>query len=87
VASIAVHSRSRRYAHSRRTISIARLLHLLRRFNVPVYGTDYHTGILAPTLIEAEFRERADLRTIVPLKIFEGRSVYFRADSGDSFYA
>src|SRR5229473_5799846 len=49
---------------------IGALAHLLRRFNVPVYGSDITLAFVRRRLIEAEFDEPADLRTIVPRKIF-----------------
>ena len=49
---------------------IGALAHLLRRFNVPVYGTDITLAFVRHRLIEAEFDEPVDLRTIVPRKIF-----------------
>src|SRR6266851_3438239 len=50
---------------------IGALAHLLRRFNVPVYGTDITLAFVRRRLVEAEFDEPADLRTILPRKIFE----------------
>src|SRR6266853_1913156 len=50
---------------------IGALAHLLRRFNVPVYGTDITLAFVRRRLVESEFDETADLRTIVPRKIFE----------------
>src|SRR5260370_2389405 len=49
---------------------IGALAHLLRRFNVPVYGSDITLAFVRRRLIEAEFDEPADLRTIVPRNIF-----------------
>ncbi len=50
---------------------IGALAHLLRRFNVPVYGTDITLAFVRRRLVEAEFDEPADLRTILPRKVFE----------------
>lgn len=50
---------------------IGALPHLLRRFNVPVYGTDVTLAFTRRRLIEANFDDTADLRTIAPRQIFE----------------
>jgi ribonuclease J len=50
---------------------IGALPHLLRRFNVPVYGTDITLAFVRRRLIEAEFFDGTNLRTIVPRTIFE----------------
>src|SRR6266852_1770388 len=50
---------------------IGALPHLLRRFNVPVYGTDITLAFVRRRLIEAEFDDPADRRNIVPRKVFE----------------
>ena len=50
---------------------IGALPHLLRRFNVPVYGTDVTLAFTRRRLIEANFDDDADLRTIAPRQIFE----------------
>ncbi len=50
---------------------IGALAHLLRRFNVPVYGTDVTLAFTRRRLTEAELDEPADLRTIVPRGVFE----------------
>jgi mRNA degradation ribonuclease J1/J2 len=50
---------------------IGALPHLLRRFNVPVYGTDVTLAFTRRRLIEADFDGAADLRTIAPGQTFE----------------
>jgi len=50
---------------------IGALPHLLRRFNVPVYGTDVTLAFTRRRLIEANFDDAADLRTIAPRQVFE----------------
>jgi ribonuclease J len=50
---------------------IGALPHLLRRFKVPVYGTDITLAFLRRRLIEAEFDEPVDLRTITARHPFE----------------
>ena len=50
---------------------IGALAHLLRRFNVPVYGTDITLAFTRRRLADAEFDERVDLRTIEPRHPFD----------------
>ena len=50
---------------------IGALPHLLRRFNVPVYGTDITLAFVRRRLVEAEFFDPTNLRTILPRTIFE----------------
>ena len=50
---------------------IGALAHLLRRFNVPVYGTDITLAFTRRRLADAEFDDPVDLRTIVPRHVFE----------------
>src|ERR1700688_522816 len=50
---------------------IGALAHLLRRFNVPVYGTDITLAFTRRRLADAEFDDPVDLRTIVPRHAFE----------------
>jgi ribonuclease J len=50
---------------------IGALPHLLRRFNVPVYGTDITLAFTRRRLVDAEFDEPIDLRTITPRHPFE----------------
>jgi ribonuclease J len=45
--------------------------HLLRRFNVPVYGTDVTLAFTRRRLTDAEFDDPVDLRTIAPRQTFE----------------
>ena len=44
--------------------------HLLRRFNVPTYGTDVTLAFTRRRLADAEFDDPVDLRTIEPRKAF-----------------
>jgi ribonuclease J len=50
---------------------IGALAHLLRRFNVPVYGSDITLAFTRRRLADEEFDDPVDLRTIVPRKAFE----------------
>ncbi len=50
---------------------IGAIAHLLRRFNVPVYGTDITLAFTRRRLADAEFDDPADLRTIAPRVPFE----------------
>ncbi len=50
---------------------IGALPHLLRRFNVPVYGTDITLAFTRRRLADAEFDGPVDLRTIAPRVAFE----------------
>ena len=50
---------------------IGALPHLLRRFNVPVYGTDITLAFTRRRLADAEFDDPVDLRTIAPRVAFE----------------
>ncbi|MGH7923599.1 MAG: ribonuclease J, partial [Candidatus Binatus sp.] len=50
---------------------IGALPHLLRRFNVPVYGTDVTLAFTRRRLADSEFDEPVDLRTIEPRHAFE----------------
>ncbi|MGA9742072.1 ribonuclease J, partial [Candidatus Binatus sp.] len=50
---------------------IGALPHLIRRFNVPVYGTDITLAFTRRRLADAEFDEPVDLRTIAPRVAFE----------------
>jgi ribonuclease J len=50
---------------------IGALAHLLRRFNVPVYGTDITLAFTRRRLADEQFDDPVDLRTIVPRKAFE----------------
>ena len=50
---------------------IGALPHLLRRFNVPVYGTDITLAFTRRRLADAEFDDPVDLRTIEPRHPFE----------------
>jgi ribonuclease J len=50
---------------------IGALPHLLRHFNVPVYGTDITLAFTRRRLTDAEFDDPADLRTIEPRHPFE----------------
>src|SRR6202050_3882667 len=50
---------------------IGALPHLLRRFNVPVYGTDITLAFTRRRLADEQFDDPIDLRTIVPRKRFE----------------
>ncbi|MGA7873771.1 MAG: ribonuclease J, partial [Candidatus Binatus sp.] len=50
---------------------IGALPHLLRRFNVPVYGTDVTLAFTRRRLADAEFDDPVDLRTIAPRHPFE----------------
>jgi len=50
---------------------IGALAHLLRRFNVPVYGTDITLAFARRRLAEAQFDDPVDLRTIAPRVAFE----------------
>src|SRR6202167_2994986 len=50
---------------------IGALPHLLRRFNVPVYGTDITLAFTRRRLADAEFDDPVDLRTITPRNAFE----------------
>src|SRR5580692_3919245 len=50
---------------------IGALPHLLRKFNVPVYGTDITLAFTRRRLADAEFDQRVDLRTIEPRHPFE----------------
>src|ERR1700691_3703087 len=50
---------------------IGALPHLLRRFNVPVYGTDITLAFTRRRLADAEFDDPVDLRTIVPRHAFQ----------------
>ena len=45
--------------------------HLLRRFNVPVYGTDITLAFTRRRLTDAEFDDPVDLREIVPRRSFD----------------
>jgi ribonuclease J len=45
--------------------------HLLKRFNVPVYGTDVTLAFTRRRLADAELDEPVDLRTIAPRRTFE----------------
>ncbi|MDO8434529.1 MAG: ribonuclease J [Candidatus Binatus sp.] len=49
---------------------IGALAHLLRRFNVPVYGTDVTLAFTRRRLAESELDEKIDLRTIAPRDVF-----------------
>jgi ribonuclease J len=44
---------------------------LLRRFNVPVYGTDITLAFTRRRLTDAQFDDRLDLRTVAPGQAFE----------------
>ena len=66
---------------------IGALPHLLRRFNVPVYGTDITLAFTRRRLAEDGVRRRVDLRTIEPRNAFEARPVHGRADSRHAFDA
>ena len=50
---------------------IGAIPHLLRRFNVPVYGTDITLAFTRRRLADAEFDDPVDLRTITPRHAFE----------------
>src|SRR5208282_4191232 len=50
---------------------IGALAHLLRRFKVPVYGTDITLAFTRRRLADAEFDDPVDLRTIAPRVAFE----------------
>jgi ribonuclease J len=50
---------------------IGALAHLLRRFNVPVYGTDITLAFTRRRLADEQFDDPVDLRTIAPRKAFE----------------
>jgi len=50
---------------------IGAIPHLLRRFNVPVYGTDITLAFTRRRLADAEFDGPVDLRTIAPRAAFE----------------
>jgi ribonuclease J len=50
---------------------IGALAHLLRRFNVPVYGSDITLAFTRRRLADEQFDDPVDLRTIVPRKVFE----------------
>ncbi len=50
---------------------IGALPHLLRRFNVPVYGTDITLAFTRRRLADSEFNEPVDLRMIEPRHPFE----------------
>jgi ribonuclease J len=50
---------------------IGAIAHLLRRFNVPVYGTDITLAFTRRRLADAEFDAPADLRTIAPRVPFQ----------------
>ncbi len=50
---------------------IGAIPHLLRRFSVPVYGTDITLAFTRRRLADSEFDESIDLRTIEPRRAFE----------------
>ena len=50
---------------------IGAMPHLLRRFNVPVYGTDITLAFTRRRLADAEFDAPLDLRTIAPRQTFQ----------------